>query len=95
MLLAMASFVAPLWQVTLTLYNKWLFSVYDFHFPLLTTTFHFAIKMPIARLVMWALGVAPLPWTSRIGIWLRIVPTGAATSLDVALSNLSFLVSRP
>jgi len=79
-------------SVTLTLYNKWLFSVYDFHFPLTTTAYHFALKMPMARIALVVFGMAPFSWTGHnAAIWFRIIPTGAATSLDVALSNLSFL----
>lgn len=81
-----------LFSVGLTLYNKWLFAVFGFKFPLLTTAYHFCLKWPLARLGMWVLCIPALPLSRPlIGIWLRVVPTGATTALDVALSNLSLL----
>jgi len=32
-------------SISMTLYNKWLFSVYDFHFPLLITALHVGLKV--------------------------------------------------
>ena len=32
-------------SISLTLYNKWFFHIYDFHYPLLVTSLHIAIKV--------------------------------------------------
>lgn len=32
-------------SISLTLYNKWFFDIYDFHYPLLVTSLHIAIKV--------------------------------------------------
>ena len=58
-----------LWYVIsigLTLYHKWFFSIYGFAFPLLTTSYHFVLKLPLARLGMWAFGIPRLPWRRRL-----------------------------
>ncbi|KAL1495208.1 hypothetical protein AB1Y20_017072 [Prymnesium parvum] len=79
-------------SVGLTLYNKWLFAVFGFHFPLLTTAYHFTLKLLLARLGMWLLRVSVLPMRrSLLTMWCRIAPTGVTTALDVAFSNLALL----
>ena len=77
-------------SVTLTLYNKWLFTVYGLHFPLLFTSLHFAMKAVCARIAMHFAGepIAPLMSLRAIA---RVAPAGVATIADVALSNLSFM----
>eukprot|EP00967_Tisochrysis_lutea_P018492 scaffold20945_cov33-Tisochrysis_lutea.AAC.5 len=35
-------------SISITLFNKWLFSVYDFHFPLLITSLHVGLKVRAA-----------------------------------------------
>ena len=77
-------------SISLTLYNKWLFAVYGLRLPLLITALHFALKVPLARVAMACRGLRapPLDWRT---VAARIVPTGAATALDIALSNLSYL----
>jgi solute carrier family 35 protein C2 len=78
-------------SISLTLYNKWLFSVCGFDFPLATTAYQFLLKLPIARISMWAMSVDPLPKDGSLKLLLRVAPVGMATALDIACSNLSFL----
>ena len=94
-------------SISLTLYNKWLFAIFDFHFPLATTTIHFGLKMPLADIGMRCFGVQRLKWPqcsllcgrgtlnaasrSSRRLWLYVAAVGATTALDVALSNASFL----
>ena len=78
-------------SITITLYNKWLFSVYDFHFPLLVTSLHIAFKVPASRLLMYCLGMPPVRFGSWRVIALEVAPSGLAMTGDIAMSNLSFL----
>lgn len=81
-------------SIGLTMYNRWLFALYDFHFPLLVTAVHLGIKAPAARGAMALLGLAP-PVLTSAGAWrhllTRVAPTGVATALDISLSNLALL----
>ena len=55
-------------SISLTLYNKWFFDIYDFHYPLLVTSLHIAIKVPSPSYVMDA------PQSAReFGIVQRVV----------------------
>ncbi|CAI5464823.1 unnamed protein product [Closterium sp. Yama58-4] len=85
-----------LWQIfstALSLYNKALISEKHGRFPapLLMTTVHFLVQGGIALLLLrccchsW-LPVTPISWRDY---FVRVVPTAVATSLDIALSNLS------
>ena len=78
-------------SITITLYNKWLFSVYDFHFPLLVTSLHIAFKVPASRLLMYCLGMPPVRFGSWRVIAFEVAPSGLAMTGDIAMSNLSFL----
>ena len=76
-------------SVGLTLYNKWLFYHHGFSFPLTATAFHFAIKVPLAWIV---LRLRNLRWRvdSRT-LWRYVAPVGLATAADIACSNTAFL----
>ena len=78
-------------SITITLYNKWLFSVYGLHFPLLVTSAHIAFKIPAARLLMCCLGMEPVRFDSWRVLLLEVAPSGLAMTGDIGLSNLSFL----
>ncbi|XP_077982646.1 solute carrier family 35 member C2-like isoform X1 [Glandiceps talaboti] len=79
-------------SITLTFYNKWMFS--NFHFPLTVTIYHLVLKFILAyivRLITWCI-TKKKPLTLGWSIYLkRVAPTGLATSLDIGLSNWSFL----
>ena len=78
-------------SITITLYNKWLFSVYGLHFPLLVTSVHIAFKVPMSRVLMHCLGMPPVRfWGWRV-IVREVAPSGLAMTGDIALSNMSLL----
>eukprot|EP00908_Phaeocystis_cordata_P012629 Transcript_23614.p1 GENE.Transcript_23614~~Transcript_23614.p1 ORF type:complete len:531 (-),score=209.62 Transcript_23614:33-1625(-) len=78
-------------SIVMTLYNKWLFTAANgIRLPLLVTSLHLALKLPLARIAMLALDI-PLPKASPRVWCLQIAPTGFAAALDIGLSNLSFL----
>ena len=89
--LLIASYIASWYccSIGLTLYNKWLFSIYDFKFPIIVTFVHMALKAPFARLAMRLFSIPPVRWASSSQYLLVVVPVGVATSLDVVLSNAS------
>ena len=78
-------------SVSMTLYNKWLFTLYGFRFPLLVTALHFLIKVGVARVSIWlaAVPMVPLSLLDRAGRVTALI--GITTAADVALSNLAFL----
>lgn len=76
-------------SIGLTIYNKWLFSLYGFRFPIIVTMVHMALKAPFAKLVMLLFGIPPVRFTSASQYLAVCVPVGVATSLDVVLSNAS------
>ena len=78
-------------SICLTLYNKWLFTLYGLSFPLVITMIHFFIKLTSARLSMWLLAIPSLELAcfGAQGRWTAL--TGFATAADVALSNQAFL----
>ena len=87
-------FFIGLWYVnsiTITLYNKWLFSTYGLHFPLLITSTHIALKIPASRVLMWCLKMAPVRFNSWRVVAFQVMPAGVAMTGDIAFSNLAFL----
>ena len=77
-------------SISVTIYNKWLFSYFGLRFPLLVTSVHIALKIPLAVAAMCLLGVPRLR-LARNRQTLQLGITGCATALDIGLSNLSFL----
>ena len=77
-------------SIGLTMYNKWMFYYSGFHFPLLVSSLHIAIKIPCAMAAMHLLGVPGLR-LGRSRQTLQLGVTGCATALDIGLSNLAFL----
>ncbi|XP_033119570.1 solute carrier family 35 member C2-like [Anneissia japonica] len=80
------------WSISLTFYNKWIFT--EFHFPLTLTIIHFFIKFLISIPVRACLGKAggPQPVTLDWGTYVRnVAPTAVASSLDIGLSNWSLV----
>ncbi|XP_070575080.1 solute carrier family 35 member C2-like [Ptychodera flava] len=79
-------------SISLTFYNKWLFG--NFHYPLTVTIYHLVLKFILAfivRQITWCI-TKKKPVTLGWSLYLRrVAPTGLATSLDIGLSNWSFL----
>merc|ERR1711871_1201421 len=74
----------------ITLYNKWLFSVYDLHYPLLVTIFHqVVVSLMCMAVVKWT--NIPHPPVCSKEYWKYYVPLGAAIGSDIMLSNTSYL----
>ncbi|KAJ1568817.1 Triose-phosphate Transporter [Nowakowskiella sp. JEL0078] len=86
-------------SLTLSLYNKWLFSkdYLDFPYPLFTTFIHMLIQWLIAYLsviYIWP-ELRPTKSPSRKDYFRKVLPCGFATGLDIGLSNssLKFVLS--
>ncbi|KAH8107821.1 triose-phosphate transporter family-domain-containing protein [Cristinia sonorae] len=77
----------------LSVYNKWMFSpeYYGFPFPLFVTTFHMFVQFGLAAILRYALPTKFRPDRNPnlLDYSRKVVPTGAATGLDIGLSNLS------
>uniref|UniRef100_A0AAQ6ID77 Solute carrier family 35 member C2 n=1 Tax=Anabas testudineus TaxID=64144 RepID=A0AAQ6ID77_ANATE len=79
-------------SIGITFYNKWLMK--DFHYPLFMTLVHLAINFCLSALTRRAIQ----SWTGKPRIILswrhylfKVAPTAFATTLDIGLSNWSFL----
>ena len=72
-------------SIGLTMYNKWMFYYSGFHFPLLVSSLHIAIKIPCAMAAMHLLGVPGLR-LGRSRQTLQLGVTGCATALDIGQS---------
>ncbi|XP_061780620.1 solute carrier family 35 member C2 isoform X1 [Nerophis lumbriciformis] len=79
-------------SIGITFYNKWLMR--DFHYPLFMTLVHLAINFCLSALTRWAMKC----WTGKTRVILswtdylyKVAPTALATTLDIGLSNWSFL----
>lgn len=85
-------------SISMTLYNKWLFSLYGLPFPMTITALHIFVKIPMARIAIRLLRLPP-PRISAFGaasdvrqyFGRHVAPSGAATALDIALSNLALM----
>ncbi|KAF3014111.1 Triose-phosphate Transporter [Penicillium rubens] len=99
-----------LFSLSISIYNKWMFSESDvvFPFPLFTTSLHMAVQFSLSVIILWifpslrprqptrSAATSPLdgpeepqPIMSKLFYFTRLVPCGAATSLDVGLGNMS------
>ncbi|CAI7637495.1 unnamed protein product [Penicillium glandicola] len=97
-------------SLSISIYNKWMFSESDvvFPFPLFTTSLHMAVQFSLSVIILWIFPslrpqqptgsvttspidgpVEPQPLISKLFYFTRLVPCGAATSLDVGLGNMS------
>ncbi|CAI7584592.1 unnamed protein product [Penicillium discolor] len=97
-------------SLSISIYNKWMFSENDivFPFPLFTTSLHMAVQFSLSVIILWIFpslrprqptGSAatspidgpeePQPIMTKLFYFTRLVPCGAATSLDVGLGNMS------
>ncbi|KAK5801133.1 hypothetical protein VI817_003345 [Penicillium citrinum] len=97
-------------SLSISIYNKWMFSESDvvFPFPLFTTSLHMAVQFSLAALLLWifpslrprhppdSLENSPAegmkesePVLTKFFYLTRLVPCGAATSLDIGLGNMS------
>ncbi|KAL3898798.1 MAG: hypothetical protein SGCHY_002499 [Lobulomycetales sp.] len=79
-------------SLTLSLYNKYLFSAshYNFKYPLFTTTMHTLIQFVLSYLVTLLMpSMAPTQSPTARQYFLRILPCGFATGVDIGLSNNS------
>ncbi|XP_061758723.1 solute carrier family 35 member C2 isoform X1 [Nerophis ophidion] len=79
-------------SIGITFYNKWLMK--DFHYPLFMTLVHLAINFCLSALTRRAMKC----WTGKSRVILswtdylyKVAPTALATTLDIGLSNWSFL----
>lgn len=78
-------------SISMTIYNKWLFSLYGLAYPLLITTTHFALKSGLARAALTACALPRPTLSCTTASGRAIMLTAAATAADVALSNQAFL----
>ena len=80
-------------SITMTLYNKWLFSVYGLRLPLTITSLHILLKIPASRLAMCLTGLPPVRFdrASRRVLACEVMPSGLTTAADIACSNLALL----
>lgn len=76
-------------SISMTLFNKYLFSQYGFRFPVFATMFHSTGIF----LVTWAIlsNCMTKPNISRKVFFKFVVPVGVFAGLDIALSNMSYL----
>ena len=59
--------------------------------PLIITSLHFALKIPLARATMAAWRLPPPAFPKWHHMLLSVVPLGLVTSADVALSNVGLM----
>ncbi|PCH00284.1 protein of unknown function DUF250 [Penicillium occitanis (nom. inval.)] len=88
-----------LFSLSISIYNKWMFSEDDvvFPFPLFTTSLHMLVQLLLAALILYfvpSLRPKQLPNSSepimtKSFYLTRLVPCGTATSLDIGLGNMS------
>lgn len=97
-------------SLSISIYNKWMFSESDvvFPFPLFTTSLHMLVQFTFAALLLWIFpslrprhpptspSSSPVegseskePVVTKLFYLTRLVPCGAATSLDIGLGNMS------
>eukprot|EP00002_Diphylleia_rotans_P035451 TRINITY_DN7736_c0_g1_i2.p1 TRINITY_DN7736_c0_g1~~TRINITY_DN7736_c0_g1_i2.p1 ORF type:complete len:397 (-),score=74.73 TRINITY_DN7736_c0_g1_i2:213-1403(-) len=87
----MPSLFSLSWYITsigLTLFNKWFFTVYKFHYPVFTTCFHSFTIAIFARVLFRSHQMPTLAWDQYLNY---IVPVGIFAGADIALSNISLL----
>ncbi|KAM5430263.1 hypothetical protein McanMca71_007258 [Microsporum canis] len=106
--LAINALFIGLWYffaVSISLYNKWMFSPgnLNFKFPLFTTSLHMLVQFILASILLYffpslrppltspdaAMGKPNAPSLTPIFYLTRLVPCGSATSLDIGLGNMS------
>ncbi|KAF3484408.1 solute carrier family 35 member C2 [Arthroderma uncinatum] len=106
--LAINALFIGLWYffaVSISLYNKWMFSPgnLNFKFPLFTTSLHMLVQFILASTLLYffpslrppmsgpetAQGKPSSPGLTPIFYLTRLVPCGSATSLDIGLGNMS------
>ncbi|KAJ5701840.1 hypothetical protein N7488_009388 [Penicillium malachiteum] len=96
-------------SLSISIYNKWMFSENDivFPFPLFTTSLHMAVQFTFSALLLYFFpslrpqrppqsatnspvdGDKSEPVLTKFFYFTRLVPCGAATSLDIGLGNMS------
>ncbi|KAJ5101609.1 hypothetical protein NUU61_003831 [Penicillium alfredii] len=99
-------------SLSISIYNKWMFSENDvvFPFPLFTTSLHMVVQFTLSALLLWVFpslrprnppsstlnspvdGSGPeesTPVLTTFFYLTRLVPCGAATSLDIGLGNMA------
>lgn len=78
-------------SMALILYNKWLFKVHGFFFPLIVTAFHFSLCFVFASSWVWV-RTKNMCSVGSSQVVRRTVIIGVLTGMDVSLSNLSYLM---
>ncbi|KAH8696261.1 putative nucleotide-sugar transporter [Talaromyces proteolyticus] len=89
-------------SLSISIYNKWMFSEDDvvFPFPVFTTSLHMLVQFTLAALILYFIpslrpkrphsaSDEPEPIMSKMFYLTRLVPCGTATSLDIGLGNMS------
>ena len=79
-------------STALILYNKWLFKIHGFEYPLIVTAFHFSLCFLFASSwVCWTRS-GNMCSVGSSKVVKRTVVIGIMTGMDVSLSNLSYLM---
>lgn len=84
-------------SLSLSVYNKWLFSKdhHNFPYPLFTTMFHNIMLFLLSFLSLHYIvpHLKPTRYPSTYDYFTKVFPCGLATGLDIGLSNSSLKVS--
>lgn len=105
MALAINASLIGLWylfSLSISIYNKWMFSEDEvvFPFPLFTTSLHMLVQLTFAAVILYFIpslrpkppptsSPTPEPIMTKSFYLTRLVPCGTATSLDIGLGNMS------
>eukprot|EP00899_Mesostigma_viride_P023219 jgi/Mesvir1/4081/Mv11446-RA.1 len=76
-------------NVLTVILNKYLFQVYEFHFPLTLSTIHFVVSSIGAFVVIKVLKLKPMVVVERRDHVRRILPMASIFCLNIVLGNLS------
>ncbi|OKL61113.1 hypothetical protein UA08_03466 [Talaromyces atroroseus] len=89
-------------SLSISIYNKWMFSEDEvvFPFPLFTTSLHMLVQLTLAVLILYFIpslrpthsptsSPTPEPIMTKSFYLTRLVPCGIATTLDIGLGNMS------
>lgn len=79
-------------SIALILYNKWLFKVHGFEYPLIVTAFHFSLCFLFATSWVWWAKSGNMCSVGSSKVVKRTVVIGVMTGMDVSLTNLSYLM---
>ncbi|KAI9145539.1 triose-phosphate transporter family-domain-containing protein [Paraphysoderma sedebokerense] len=84
-------FLWYIFSTLLSVYNKYLFGISAFHYPLFTTSFHMFTQFLLSYVILTYFKPELMPPKVSVGSYIRYVaPCAFATGLDIGLSNMSF-----